>query len=80
MKTFRVLLAVLTLIMGASSRAASADPADDVMAAIEAYAAAYNAHDAETALTFYSEVWRKDANAKEDLKENFAGGILQRPF
>jgi beta-fructofuranosidase len=76
MRSLGLTLAVLALTVGAANTQASADEADDVMAALREYAKAFNARDTEAALTFYSENWRKDANAKEDLKENFAGGFF----
>ncbi len=76
MRTLRMMLTGLTLLIGAASMQARADSADDVMAAVKAYAKAFNARDTEAALAFYSEDWRKDANSKEDLKENFAGGFF----
>ena len=78
MRLFYLMLAVsmFTVVCGAVSVPASADSTEDIMAALRAYAKAFAAQDTEAALAFYSEDWRKDANAKEDLKENFAGGFF----
>jgi beta-fructofuranosidase len=56
---------------------AGADPADDVMAAIDAYAKAIHARDVEGILDFYSEDWSKDGVTKKDLEQYYKGEFAQ---
>jgi len=79
MRKPRLMLAVSLLpamIFGAACVQGGADPVDEVMAEVRAYAEAMETADQEAALAFYSEDWGKDGATKEDLTGEFAEGFF----
>ncbi len=83
MPTLRTTLAVsvaAAVICGTLSIPASADPTEDIMAAVRAYARAMETGDTAAALAFYSEDWSKDGATKEDLAKNFAEGFFSGKY
>ncbi len=84
MRTLGMMLAVsmvAAVISGGVSGQASADTADDVMAAARDFAKAVAAEDAEGIIAFYSEDWNKDGGSKKAmarwLKEDVAEGYYK---
>ena len=64
------------VIFGVACGQGDADPVDDIMAEVHAYAEAMKAADQEAALAFFSENWGKDGATKEDLTEEFVSGFF----
>jgi beta-fructofuranosidase len=66
----------LAVIFGVACLQGGADPVEEIMAEVRAYAEAMETTDQEAALAFYSEDWGKDGATKEDLKDEFAEGFF----
>lgn len=80
MRSLRMMLAVsmaVAVISGAASVPASADPADEIMAALSRYAKAVEAGDGAGIIDFYSEAWSKDGSTKEDIKKYILEDIAE---
>jgi beta-fructofuranosidase len=74
-----MMLAVSVLpavVFGVACVQGDADPTDDILAEVRAYAEAMEAADQEAALAFFSEDWGKDGATKEDLAGEFAEGFF----
>lgn len=68
---------VLAVICGAVSTPASADSAEDIMAAVSDFAKAVEASDADGIINFYSDDWGKDGASKEFIEEWIREGIAE---
>jgi beta-fructofuranosidase len=83
MQKLRMMLAVSVLpavIFGVACVQGDADPTDEIMAEVRAYAEAMETTDREAALAFYSEDWGKDGATKEDLAGEFGEGFFAASY
>jgi ketosteroid isomerase-like protein len=76
----QIALILPAAIVGVACVRGGADPADEILAELRAYAEAVETGDEAAALAFYSEDWSKDGKTKEDLTGVFAGGYFVGAF
>jgi hypothetical protein len=63
-----------------SAKQGQLDPAEEVLAALRAFAEAMEAGDAAGVLDFYSEDWSRDGLTKDDLREYYEGDFALGGF